>query len=355
MLRSIMLLISLAVIFLFMGCSQHIKTDIVHYPTYWAKMGYGTSQNIKLKIVPAEESNEAKRTLNIAMAKELTDYMGKQQHTLKIVSANSPSDMRLILALSYCKTKTDSQEHYDEEIVYKKDKYGVPLRDKNGNRIPVWMTDQYGRHLYDDEGRPLIKTEKIHYTITYNEVDCHATATLVNEKTKETIDTYWSKRSYWSRGVNPDTHEALALKSLTKILEDFYVHVAPYTFVLEVTDKNILRTAKQDLDNNGELQWTDNFQQYEQSGRIILRLPSTADNNEFEIVVVGAGAAINAPDARIISIPLVWKAENDQISYEFSPSSLFTSGGSMKKYDFHLVQNGKSLLYETVTISPSEE
>ena len=268
------------------------------------------------------------------------------------VVENDNAELLLVITLREAVKNVETSKTFtDEEIVYEMDEHGFPKRDSKGDKIPVWKTDQYGRHLYTDEGKPLIKTKKTSYTVIYREVGLDTEIILFNLRTKQILDSFTSTRSYWSRGVNPESAETLFLKSIAKVADDIYTRIVPYEFVLDVSDKNILKTAKNDPENNGKYDLTDEFNSLEQSGLVVLRLPGSADGNIFDVIVCRSGADINNPAERLVEKRLIWSSADDHVLIGFSPSGFYNATGGSKKYDVNLIKDGNILLTESFSIT----
>ena len=339
----------------FAGCMQRIKTEAVQYPSYWKSEGFGQSKNVTMSVEPGSTKNLASehKDVNKAFAVVVSAYINKYQKILKVVDSDN-TDLRLVITVNKVLNVEKNEQTYRDEVVYKKDEYGFPITDKNGNKIPVWKTDKYGRHLYNDEGEPLIKTERVYYTIIYREVGFSGIAELYNKSNKK-IDTLKFDRSYWSKGANPESEAELTLKSMAKITEDIYARFSPNTFTLNISDDNLCRTAAKELDNEGNYVMTNSFADSDQAALIILKLPSNAAENEFGIVIVPAGGKINNPDDALYSKTFVWNGNDEQLILEFSPAELYSRTDGKNKYELHLTKDNKSLLNETIKINPPKK
>ena len=332
------------------ACNQSVKTEAIHYPNYWTQQGYYIRDNVTMRVINGRdgEANEAIATI---IGKYIEGKQIEAKHRkINVVEHDNP-DLLLVIALrDAVKNVENSQTFHEEELVYEMDEHGFPKRDANGDKIPVWMTDKYGRHLYTDEGKPLYKTKKSSYTVIYREVGLDTEIVLFDMKSKQILDSFTSTRSYWSRGVNPESKETLFLKSIAKVADDIYTRVVPYEFVLDVSDENILRTAKNDPENSGKYDLTDEFSIFDQNGLVVLRLPGTADGNIFDVIVCKSGADINNPAERLVEKRLIWSSTDDHVLIEFSPSGFFNATGGSQKYDVNLIKDGSVLLKETFSI-----
>jgi len=291
------------------GSNKAANTVVTNYPTFWEKVGGVES----ISLAPMENTTQSQGVES-----------GVRTDILQRLKSNEWPKIH------------DRQGYLsgDEVEMLAQERQ---LGGGSGTRLILFATLNDYRTKESSETRSiplniLIGSNPIPYTWTKNEGSVAISVRLINIDTGEMILTQNFKGDCLSEGNPPDLLlSACFEKARDEAISDLItaVRVTDKTIKLE---RNDLRTAK-DFDPDNGWMYSDKFSLQQEEFLAVVRLPSSANLNEFIVDVVVRGRKES-----VVSHEFTWDGANETSGYAFSPKEIATEGAGLRTYTLRLIQ-----------------